>query len=95
MAAVSDLDPVMVGEPLWTLRKDSHSAEARVRAIPDYGELRFSIDGELYYSHRFTAWEPLEQAALEKRGDFEALVGSRPDPPFCLPPVADFTTSKI
>jgi hypothetical protein len=39
---VSDVDPVMVGEPLWTLRKDGHVAEARVRAIPDYGlELRF------------------------------------------------------
>jgi hypothetical protein len=64
---VTDLDPVMVGEPLWTLQKDGHSAEARVRAIPDYGlELRFSIDGELYYSHRFTAWEPLEQAAREQ-----------------------------
>jgi hypothetical protein len=70
---MTELDPVMVGEPLWTLQKDGHSAEARVRAIPDYGlELRFSIDGELYYSHRFTAWEPLEQAAREKRSEFEA-----------------------
>jgi hypothetical protein len=57
--------------------EDGHSAEARVRAIPDYGlELRFSIDNELYYSHRFTAWEPLEQAAREKRGvRAERLVG--------------------
>jgi hypothetical protein len=40
---VTNLDPVMVGAPLWTLLKDAHSAEARVRAIPDYGlELRFS-----------------------------------------------------
>jgi hypothetical protein len=47
----------MVGEPLWTSQKDGHSAEARVRAISSIGlELRFSIDGELYYSHRFTAW---------------------------------------
>jgi hypothetical protein len=68
---VTDLDPVIVGEPLWVLRKDGHSAEARVRAIPGIGlELRFSIDGELYYSHRFTAWEPLEQAAEEKKTDF-------------------------
>jgi hypothetical protein len=69
--AMTDLDPVIVGEPLWTLQKDGHSAEARVRAIPGIGlELRFSIDGELY-SHRFTAWEPLEQAAQEKKADFE------------------------
>jgi hypothetical protein len=71
---MNGFDPVMmVGEPLWTLQKDGHSAEARGRAIPDHGlELRFSIDGELYYSHRFTAWEPLEQVAQEKRSDFEA-----------------------
>jgi hypothetical protein len=37
MADVSDLDPVMIGEPLWTLRKDRHVGEARVRAIPEYG----------------------------------------------------------
>jgi hypothetical protein len=44
---VSDLDPVMVGEPLWTLQKEGYSAEARVRAIPGYAlKLRFSIDGE-------------------------------------------------
>lgn len=34
-------------------------------------ELRFSIEGELSYTHRFTAWAELEQAAQEKRGDFE------------------------
>jgi hypothetical protein len=68
---MTELDPVMVGEPLWTLQKDGHTAEARVRAIPDYGlELRFSIDDTLYYSHRFTAWEPLEEAAAEKKTDF-------------------------
>ena len=62
---------MMVGEPLWTLRKGDLSAEARVRAIPDYGlELRFSIDGELYYSHRYTAWERIEEAAAEKKTDF-------------------------
>jgi hypothetical protein len=70
---VTELDPVMLGEPLWTLQKHGHSAEARVRSIPGIGlELRFSIDGELYYSHRFTVWDELEQAAREKRGDFEA-----------------------
>lgn len=63
----------MVGEPLWTLQKDGHSAEARVRSIPGIGlELRFTIDGELHYSHRFTVWAELEQAAKEKRGHFEA-----------------------
>jgi hypothetical protein len=68
----------MVGEPLWTLQKEGHTAEARVRAIPSIGlELRFSIDGELYYSHRFTAWEPLEQAAAEKRADSEGTSGER------------------
>jgi hypothetical protein len=68
---VSDLDPVIVGEPLWTLRKDGHSAEARVRAIAGIGlELRFSIDGELYYSNRYTAWERLAEAAAEKKTDF-------------------------
>jgi hypothetical protein len=57
---VTDLDPVMVGEPLWTLQKDGHIAEARVRAIPAYGlELRFSIDDKFYFSQRFTAWERL------------------------------------
>jgi hypothetical protein len=64
---VTDLDPVMVGEPLWTLRKDGHSAEARVRAIAGILELRFSIDGELYYSHRDTAWGELDRAAQETR----------------------------
>jgi hypothetical protein len=65
---VTDLDPVLVGEPLWTLRKGDHSAEARVRAITAYGlELRFSIDDTLYFSQRFTAWERLEEAAAEKK----------------------------
>ena len=68
---MTDLDPVIVGEPLWTLQKDGHVAEVRVRAIPAYGlELRFSIDDTLYYSHRYTAWERLEQAAAEKKTDF-------------------------
>jgi hypothetical protein len=73
MADATDLDPVIIGEPLWTLGKGGHSAEARVRAIPDYGlELRFTIDGELNYSHRYTVWAELETAAREKRADFEA-----------------------
>jgi hypothetical protein len=70
---VTDLDPVMVGEPLWVLRKDWHSAEARVRAIHNVGlELRFSVDDNLYFSQIFKAWEPLEQLAREKRSEFEA-----------------------
>lgn len=65
---MTDLDPVMVGEPLWTLQKDSHSEEAHVRAIPGIGlELRFPIDDELYYSHRDTAWGELDRAAQETR----------------------------
>lgn len=68
---MTDLDPMMVGELLWVLTKDGHAAEARVRAIAGIGlELRFSIDGELYYSHRYTAWERLEKAAAEKKTDF-------------------------
>lgn len=71
---MTDLDPVMVGEPLWTLSKDGHhSAETRVRSIPGIGlELRFTVNGELYYSHRYTEWAELEAAAREKRSDFEA-----------------------
>jgi hypothetical protein len=66
---MSDLDPVTLGEPLWTLQKDGHAAEARVLSIPGIGlELRFSIDGELYYSHRYTVWA---EQAKDKRGDFE------------------------
>jgi hypothetical protein len=43
---MTDLDPAIVGEPLWTLRKDGHSAEARVRAIAGIGlELRFDRRG--------------------------------------------------
>jgi hypothetical protein len=33
---VTDLDPVMVGEPMWVRQKYYVSAEARVRAIPEY-----------------------------------------------------------
>jgi hypothetical protein len=67
---VTTIDPAVAGEPLWTLQKDGHTAEARVRAIPGIGlELRFTIDGELRYSHRFTAWESLEPTgAGEARG---------------------------
>ncbi len=65
------LEPVTLDPPLWTLTKGTHSASAHVKAIDGIGlELRFSIDGELYYSHRFTAWEPLEQAAREKARRF-------------------------
>jgi hypothetical protein len=69
---LTDLDPVIVGEPLWTLQKDGHVAEARVRSIPDTGlELRFTIDDSLYFSQVFRDWPSLEQAAREKRGDFD------------------------
>jgi hypothetical protein len=69
---VSDLDPVMVGEPLWTLQKNDNVAEARVRAIHGVGlELRFSVNDTLYFSQIFRPWEPLEQAAREKKTDFE------------------------
>ena len=72
-ASFKDLDAVTMGEPLWTLQKNRHTADARVRAIPGYGlELRFTINGELHYSQRFTVWAKLEQAAREKREDFEA-----------------------
>ena len=55
---------MMVGEPSWTLENDRHCAEARVRAIAGIGqELRFSIDGELYYSHGDTAWGELDRGA--------------------------------
>jgi hypothetical protein len=72
MAGVSDLDPVDLREPLWVLRKETHSAEARVRGIHNVGlELRFSVDDILYFSQIFKAWEPLEQLAREKRNGFE------------------------
>jgi hypothetical protein len=65
------LDPVIVGEPLWTLQKDGHSASAEVRAVHGIGlELRFSIDGMLYHSQVFRQWSSLEQAAREKKADF-------------------------
>jgi hypothetical protein len=34
-------------------------------------ELRFSVNDTLYFSQIFRAWEPLEQAAREKKVDFE------------------------
>jgi hypothetical protein len=69
---VTDLDPVAAGELLWTLQKDKHTAEARVRRVEGVGlELRFTINGELHYSQRFKVWAELEQAAREKRRDFE------------------------
>jgi hypothetical protein len=69
---VTDLDPVMVGEALWTLQKNGNVAKARVRAIHGVGlELRFSINDMLYFSQIFRAWGLLEQAAQEKRAEFE------------------------
>ena len=69
---MSDVDPVIVGESLWTLRKDIHEASAHVtlerrrRGL----ELRISIDGELRHSQMFREWQLLEQAATEKKTDF-------------------------
>ena len=67
------LEPVTLSESLWVLRKEHHTAEAGVRSVPGVGlELRFTINGELRYSHRFTVWSELEWLAQEKRADFEA-----------------------
>ncbi len=58
--------------PLWTLRKDAHEAFAHVRSIDGIGlALRFMIDGELRHSQVFRDWRLLEQAACEKRAEFE------------------------
>lgn len=67
------LEPVTLAPPLWTLTQGTHSASAHVKAIDGIGlELRFTINGELHYSHRFTVWQEPEQAAVEKCGEFEA-----------------------
>jgi len=66
------LEPVTLAPPLWTLTKNGHTATAHVKAIDGVGlELRFMIDGELRHSQIFRDWPSLEQAAEEKRGDFE------------------------
>ena len=67
------LEPVTLAPPLWTLTKNGHSATAHVKAIDGVGlELRFMIDATLYHSQIFRDWPSLEQAANEKRCDFEA-----------------------
>jgi hypothetical protein len=67
------LEPVTLAPPLWTLTKGTHTATAHVQAIDGVGlELRFTIDATLYHSHVFRDWASLEQAAREKRSDFEA-----------------------
>ena len=67
------LEPVTLGEPLWTLRKGDHTAEARVRAIDGIGlELRYEWNGDLRSSQVFKAWDALEQAAGQKRAELEA-----------------------
>jgi hypothetical protein len=68
---MTELDPVMVGEPLWTLQTVNPPRLAFARFLITGWSCASRIDGELYYSHRFTAWEPLEQAAREKKADFE------------------------
>ena len=66
------LEPVTLAPPLWTLTKNGHTATAHVRAIDGVGlELRFVIDGELRHSQIFREWQSLEQAAPEKRAEFE------------------------
>lgn len=65
------LEPVTLGEPLWTVTKDAHSATAEVRAVHGIGlELRFSIDGQLYHSQVFRDWPSLEAAAREEARRF-------------------------
>jgi hypothetical protein len=55
------LEPVTLGEPLWTLRKGDHTAEARVRAIDGIGlELRFEWNGDLRASQVFKGWDELD-----------------------------------
>ena len=75
------LEPITLAPPLWTLTKNGQRATAHVKAIDGIGlELRFMIDATLYHSQIYRDWPSLEQAAREKRGDFEArgwhLVGS-------------------
>jgi hypothetical protein len=66
------LEPVTPAPALWTLTKGTHSATAHVKAIDGVGlELRFMIDGESRHSQLFRDWQLLEQAAREKRADFE------------------------
>jgi hypothetical protein len=46
VAAVNMLEPVTLAQPLWTLAKGGHVAEARVRALDGIGlEFRFTIEG--------------------------------------------------
>ena len=67
------LERVTLAPPLWTLTKAGHRASAHVKAIDGIGlELRFSIDATLYHSQIFRDRQSLEQAAREKRGDFES-----------------------
>ena len=66
------LEPVTLAPPLWTLTKNGHTATAHVKAIDGIGlELRFMIDATLYHSQIYRDWPSLEQAASEKRGEFE------------------------
>ena len=57
--------------PLWTLTKDRHVAQARVRDVPHVGlELRFLVDDDLHFSQRCRTREELELIADLKRKEF-------------------------
>lgn len=66
-------EPVTIGQPLWQLSKDGHTAAALVRPIDGVGiELRFEWDGELRVSPVFKAWDALLPVADEKQRELEA-----------------------
>jgi hypothetical protein len=66
----------MLGERLWTLTTDRHTAEARVRALDGIGlELRFEWNGDLRSSQVFKTWDALEQTAREKRDELRGRGG--------------------
>jgi hypothetical protein len=65
-------EPVTLGQPLWQLVKDGHTAAALVRPIDGVGlELRLEWDGELRVSEVFKGWDELEAMAVEKRSELE------------------------
>lgn len=65
-------EPVTLGQPLWRLSKEGHTAIALVRPIDGVGvELRFEWDGELRVSQVFKTWEALLPIADEKQRELE------------------------
>lgn len=59
---------------LWTLVKEGHRAEARIRETPFGPELRILIDGELWWSQavRPPTVDAIESTAELKRLEFAA-----------------------